>query len=35
MEVAIVQFTVGSTKASGLMYRRPDGKLEEFLFSRS
>jgi CubicO group peptidase (beta-lactamase class C family) len=35
MEVAIVQFNVGSTAAQGLMYRTPDGKLEEFLFSRS
>ena len=35
MEVASVQFTVGSTAAQGLMYRTPDGKLEEFLFSRS
>jgi D-alanyl-D-alanine carboxypeptidase len=35
MEVAIVQFKVGSTPAQGLMYRTPDGKLEEFLFSRS
>src|SRR5439155_1578652 len=29
MEVAIVQFNVGSTAAQGLMYRTPDGKLEE------
>jgi D-alanyl-D-alanine carboxypeptidase len=35
MEVATVQFNVGSTAAQGLMYRTPDGKLEEFLFSRS
>ena len=35
MEVAIVQFDVGTTSAQGLMYRTPDGKLEEFLFSRS
>jgi len=35
MEVAIVQFNVGTTAAQGLMYRTPDGKLEEFLFSRS
>jgi CubicO group peptidase (beta-lactamase class C family) len=34
MEVAVVQFNVGSTPAQGLMYRTPDGKLEEFLFSR-
>jgi CubicO group peptidase (beta-lactamase class C family) len=35
MEVAIVRFNVGSTEAQGLMYRDPDGKIEEFLFSRS
>jgi CubicO group peptidase (beta-lactamase class C family) len=35
MEVAVVQFNVGSTAAQGLMYRTPDGKLEEFLFSRN
>jgi D-alanyl-D-alanine carboxypeptidase len=35
MEVATVQFTVGSTSARGLMYRTPDGKVEEFLFSRN
>jgi len=35
MEVAIVRFKVGSTDAQGLMYRTPDGKLEEFLFSRN
>jgi hypothetical protein len=35
MEVAIVQFNVGTTAAQGLMYRTPDGKLEEFLLSRS
>lgn len=35
MEVAIVTFTVGTTPAQGLMYRDPDGKIEEFLFSRS
>jgi len=34
MEVAIVEFNVGSTATQGLMYRTPDGKLEEFLFSR-
>jgi CubicO group peptidase (beta-lactamase class C family) len=34
MEVAIVEFNVGSTASQGLMYRTPDGKLEEFLFSR-
>jgi CubicO group peptidase (beta-lactamase class C family) len=35
LEVASVRFNVGSTAAQGLMYRRTDGKLEEFLFSRS
>ena len=35
MEVAIVQFDVGGTSSQGLMYRTPDGKVQEFLFSRS
>jgi D-alanyl-D-alanine carboxypeptidase len=35
MEVAVVQFDVGGVSAQGLMYRDPDGKLEEFLFSRN
>jgi CubicO group peptidase (beta-lactamase class C family) len=35
MEVATVLFDVGGTPARGLMYRTPDGKVEEFLFSRS
>jgi D-alanyl-D-alanine carboxypeptidase len=35
MEVATVTFTVGSTPARGLMYRTPDGKVQEFLFSRN
>jgi CubicO group peptidase (beta-lactamase class C family) len=35
LEVATVQFNVGNTPARGLMYRSPDGKIEEFLFSRS
>ena len=35
MEVATVEFKVGSIAARGLMYRTPDGKLEEFLFSRN
>jgi hypothetical protein len=34
MEVAVVQFDVGRTSARGLMYRTPDGKVQEFLFSR-
>jgi len=35
MEVATVHFRVGRTEAEGLMYRTPDGKVEEFLFSRN
>jgi CubicO group peptidase (beta-lactamase class C family) len=35
MEVATVRFDVGTTSAVGLMYRTPDGKVQEFLFSRS
>ncbi|HEY2375186.1 MAG TPA: serine hydrolase domain-containing protein [Gemmatimonadaceae bacterium] len=35
LEVASVRFNVGTTATQGLMYRRTDGKLEEFLFSRS
>jgi CubicO group peptidase (beta-lactamase class C family) len=35
LEVASVRFNVGTTEARGLMYRTPDGKLEEFLFSRN
>jgi CubicO group peptidase (beta-lactamase class C family) len=35
LEVATVLFDVGATSARGLMYRTPDGKLEEFLFSRN
>jgi CubicO group peptidase (beta-lactamase class C family) len=35
LEVASVRFNVGSTTTQGLMYRRTDGKVEEFLFSRS
>jgi hypothetical protein len=34
LEVAVVNFDVGSVPARGLMYRNPDGKIEEFLFSR-
>jgi len=34
MEVATVQFSVGSTNAIGVMYRTTDGKVQEFLFSR-
>jgi CubicO group peptidase (beta-lactamase class C family) len=35
MEVATVLFNVGATPSRGLMYRTPDGKIQEFLFSRS
>lgn len=35
MEVASVLFDVGKTQARGLMYRTPDGKIQEFLFSRN
>lgn len=35
MEVAFVQFAVGATASEGLLYRTPDGKVQEFLFSRS
>ena len=35
MEVATVQFDVGTTSAVGLMYRTTDGKVQEFLFSRN
>jgi CubicO group peptidase (beta-lactamase class C family) len=35
LEVATVRFNVGRTEAEGLMYRTPDGKMEEFLFSRN
>ena len=34
MEVAIVQYTVGSTPAQSLMYRTPDGKIQQFLINR-
>jgi D-alanyl-D-alanine carboxypeptidase len=35
MEVSTVLFDVGKTAARGLMYRTPDGKIQEFLFSRN
>jgi CubicO group peptidase (beta-lactamase class C family) len=35
MEVATVLFDVGRTPARGLMYRTPDGKIQEFLFARN
>jgi D-alanyl-D-alanine carboxypeptidase len=34
MEVAIVQFTVGSTPAVSAMYRTPDGRIQQFLINR-
>lgn len=34
MEVSTLTFRAGSTPASTLMYRTPDGKVQEFLFSR-
>jgi D-alanyl-D-alanine carboxypeptidase len=34
MEVSTLTLKVGSTAASTLMYRTPDGKVQEFLFSR-
>lgn len=34
MEVSSLQIMVGDTPASTLMYRTPDGKVQEFLFSR-
>jgi hypothetical protein len=35
MEVATVLFDVGKTPSRGLMYRAPNGKIEEFLFARN
>lgn len=34
MEVAVVQFRIGSTRAQSLMYRTPDGKIQQFLINR-
>jgi len=34
MEVAVVQFKVGSTPAQSLMYRTPDGRIQQFLINR-
>ena len=34
MEVSTLLFTAGTTTASALMYRTPDGKVQQFLFSR-
>jgi len=35
MEVTSIRFKVGSTPAQALMYRTPDGKIQEFLISRA
>ncbi len=35
MEVATVVFDVGKATSRGLMYRTPDGKIQEFLFARN
>ena len=34
MEVSTLSLLVGATPATTLMYRTPDGKVQEFLFSR-
>ena len=34
MEVSTVEFSAGSTPARAVMFRSPDGKIEQFLFSR-
>jgi CubicO group peptidase (beta-lactamase class C family) len=34
MEVAVVRFKVGATPAQSLMYRTPDGKIQQFLINR-
>lgn len=35
MEVAVIRFTFKTTKAKGLLYRTPDGKIQEFLLTKS
>jgi D-alanyl-D-alanine carboxypeptidase len=35
MAVAVVTFYAGKVESRGLMYRTPDGKVQEFLFSRT
>lgn len=35
MAVSALRFNVGKTAATGLMYRTPDGKIQEFLFARN
>ena len=34
MEVAVLQFKVGSVNTQALMYRTPDGKIQELLMGR-
>ena len=34
MEVSTLELTLGGTRASTLMYRTPDGKIQEFLVNR-
>jgi hypothetical protein len=34
LEVSTLRMLAGKTPISTLMYRAPDGKIEEFLFSR-
>jgi CubicO group peptidase (beta-lactamase class C family) len=34
MEVAALRFKIGTVQAAGLLYRTPDGKIQEFLFYR-
>jgi hypothetical protein len=34
LEVSTLRILVGATPISTLMYRAPDGKIEQFLFSR-
>ncbi|MEZ5419535.1 MAG: hypothetical protein R2708_19630 [Vicinamibacterales bacterium] len=34
MEVSTLSLMVGTTPATTLLYRTPDGKVQEFLFSR-
>ena len=34
MEVSSVRLVLGTTPATTLMYRTPDGKVQEFLFNR-
>ena len=35
MEVAVVRFTFKGTKMKGMLYRTPDGKIQQFLLYRS